>query len=302
MQFLPLEGRIHPGNRSPFQLGRPLLSKKGRRLRTKNFGEMEPSLCHEEHVADTNWLGILWVTWVKKHLIKNTNFWEVKERSNDSWNWKKDTQAVPHCAALQKMENWQWKPYISLAWYLVRPGTSFNLLLQRILMLSFNRTPWKALDCHYKRRMGMAERWRPASQGNIELHWTKNPLSQQGHSLFGGGTLLSPHTWNDLWARKTEVPWHKVVWFSDHIPQYSIGSWLALLDRLLTRQRTASWANIYDLACIYCNEVVEDTRYHFFSCRTNHTIWKAILNRLHVPQSKGPREVELQHIILVSRI
>lgn len=39
--------------------------------------------------------GSLWVAWVRVELLKATNFWEVKEKTNDSWCWRKILKLCP---------------------------------------------------------------------------------------------------------------------------------------------------------------------------------------------------------------
>ncbi|KAH1131185.1 hypothetical protein J1N35_002563 [Gossypium stocksii] len=58
----------------------------------------------------------------------------------------------------------------------------------------------------------------------------------------------------------------KVCWFQMHIPNHSLIDWMALLDRLPTKQRLASRGLNIKSSCSFCRREVERGDHLFFGC------------------------------------
>ncbi|KAE8713050.1 hypothetical protein F3Y22_tig00110220pilonHSYRG00130 [Hibiscus syriacus] len=53
------------------------------------------------------------------------------------------------------------------------------------------------------------------------------------------------------WKVKTPVvPWHKLLWFPLHVPKHAIIVWIAILDRLSTRDRLLRMNSVVDPSCL----------------------------------------------------
>ncbi|XP_039064463.1 uncharacterized protein LOC120209551 [Hibiscus syriacus] len=52
--------------------------------------------------------------------------------------------------------------------------------------------------------------------------------------------------WDKVRSSSEKVPWHRLVWFPGHIPKFSLISWMAILDRLPTKDRLARFGIVID--------------------------------------------------------
>lgn len=71
--------------------------------------------------------------------------------------------------------------------------------------------------------------------------------------------------WQSFRAHAPIVPWCDIVWGFFSIPKCSFIFWLAIQDRLLTKDRMASFDMHTDLRCLLCNGGPESV-FHIFSC------------------------------------
>ena len=46
------------------------------------------------------------------------------------------------------------------------------------------------------------------------------------------------------------MEWHKLLWGSSTVPKYSFIAWMAVLDRLSTKDRMQSWGIVVDRQCV----------------------------------------------------
>lgn len=60
--------------------------------------------------------------------------------------------------------------------------------------------------------------------------------------------------------------WTKLVWHQLAIPKCSFTLWLALKDRLLTKERMHRFGMHTDLSCMLCNNAIESNEHLFSSC------------------------------------
>ncbi|XP_039032920.1 uncharacterized protein LOC120168183 [Hibiscus syriacus] len=72
--------------------------------------------------------------------------------------------------------------------------------------------------------------------------------------------------WNNIRDRKSKVAWHKVVWFSAHIPKFSLIAWMVILDRLPTKDRLCRFAMVTDSSCGLCGADLESRNHLFMDC------------------------------------
>ena len=74
-----------------------------------------------------------------------------------------------------------------------------------------------------------------------------------------------------------KVGWDKLIWFSYHIPKHPVISWMAILNRLPTKDRLLSWGIEVDGRCLFCQSELETRDHLFFGCRYSKSIWEAVL-------------------------
>uniref|UniRef100_A0A803Q8P1 Reverse transcriptase zinc-binding domain-containing protein n=1 Tax=Cannabis sativa TaxID=3483 RepID=A0A803Q8P1_CANSA len=68
---------------------------------------------------------------------------------------------------------------------------------------------------------------------------------------------------NPNWEK---VSWSNEVWSRLNIPKHSFLLWLAMLNKLKTRDRLFKHGYIDGAECIFCNNVAETTNHLFFEC------------------------------------
>lgn len=102
------------------------------------------------------------------------------------------------------------------------------------------------------------------------------PTDNNGKDIFlwrrgptGGFTnkFSSKITWELLSVPSPEVTWHSTVWFKEEVPRCTFITWLAMLERLPTRDRLIPWGLTVPNCCVLCNGGVESHSHLFFECR-----------------------------------
>ncbi|XP_057248155.1 uncharacterized protein LOC130590159 [Beta vulgaris subsp. vulgaris] len=95
-----------------------------------------------------------------------------------------------------------------------------------------------------------------------------------------GYTIKAGYDW--LQGQQLRVPWHYWVWNSLNIPKHSFIAWLAMLERLKTKERLFKSGVCTDKACLFC-DVGEDSCLHiFFRCSYSATICDQILRWMNI--------------------
>ncbi|XP_016699868.1 uncharacterized protein [Gossypium hirsutum] len=59
--------------------------------------------------------------------------------------------------------------------------------------------------------------------------------------------------WEDIRVKGRKVSWHRLLWFPLHIPKHSIIAWMAILNRLPTRDSLVSMGLTVDAGCLLCS-------------------------------------------------
>ncbi|XP_019087642.1 PREDICTED: uncharacterized protein LOC109127430 [Camelina sativa] len=86
-------------------------------------------------------------------------------------------------------------------------------------------------------------------------------------------TFSSKETWEQVRHRSLLVPWADIVWFKQHVPRYSFIAWLAMLNRLPTRDRLHRWGMNVPISCVLCSSGVESHAQIFFECPFATDLW-----------------------------
>ncbi|KAF8051451.1 hypothetical protein N665_1724s0005 [Sinapis alba] len=85
---------------------------------------------------------------------------------------------------------------------------------------------------------------------------------------------------SQTWRIRPTFHWHMGVWFSGATPKYSVISWIAVHNRLATRDRLLKWNNQADVICILCQTSLEMRDHIYFSCLYFETIWKNLMVKI----------------------
>ena len=91
-----------------------------------------------------------------------------------------------------------------------------------------------------------------------------------------GEKYKTAEVWSVIRLKKEKVTWHKLVWSTSNVPKHAFISWLAVLNRLPTKDRLRAWGIDMDGSCAFCNE--QETCDHlFFGCSFTKELWKKVL-------------------------
>ena len=91
-----------------------------------------------------------------------------------------------------------------------------------------------------------------------------------------GEKYKAAEVWSAIRPKKGKVTWHKLVWSTFNVPKHAFISWLAVLNRLPTKDRLRAWGIIIDGSCAFFNE--QKTRDHlFFRCSFIKELWIKVL-------------------------
>ncbi|XP_039026534.1 uncharacterized protein LOC120160184 [Hibiscus syriacus] len=83
--------------------------------------------------------------------------------------------------------------------------------------------------------------------------------------------------WDKIRIKRMKVCWHKLIWYPLHIPKHSLISWMALLNRLPTRDRLQKLGLCSDSTCVNCCQDQESRDHLFSHCPFAIGLWKAVL-------------------------
>ncbi|KAI8529925.1 hypothetical protein RHMOL_Rhmol11G0013000 [Rhododendron molle] len=103
------------------------------------------------------------------------------------------------------------------------------------------------------------------------IRWTLTP----------NGQFTVASLWDKLRTPFPSVVWHKLVWFSAHIPKSSFITWLAIQNRLSTADRLVMFGMNLSPQCSFCQES-ESHDHLFFNCTFSQQVWCTILSKIHV--------------------
>lgn len=80
--------------------------------------------------------------------------------------------------------------------------------------------------------------------------------------------------WLALNPQDPIIPWHKSVWFKNHIPKHAFMTWVVAWNRLHTRDMLRRWIINVPSSCILCNSRDESRDHLFFDCVFSTRIWR----------------------------
>jgi len=89
--------------------------------------------------------------------------------------------------------------------------------------------------------------WKPARSDDLVDIQSRLPKIQLGDedkpvwTISWKGVFVSSNTWDFMRKMKQEVRWWPIVWFHQAIPKQAFILFLAVLNRLSTRERVVAW-------------------------------------------------------------
>ncbi|KAL9668147.1 hypothetical protein QQ045_002522 [Rhodiola kirilowii] len=89
-------------------------------------------------------------------------------------------------------------------------------------------------------------------------------------------------TYNTLSDLRETVEWHKLVWNAFNAPRDSFNAWLAIQNKLLTRDRLSQWGVPSSKSCALCDTEDESRDHLFFECRVTQEVWNKVMHFLQI--------------------
>ncbi|KAG7539923.1 Reverse transcriptase zinc-binding domain [Arabidopsis thaliana x Arabidopsis arenosa] len=234
--------------------------------------------------------GSLWVSWVRINLIGHRNFWTLNPSYSGSWIWKKLCKlrglarpfVVCDIGTGQTASFWQdnWTglgPLIDLT----GPngpqvvGMPLDSLVRDALR---GRDWWLSSSRSRNPIISLLKDSLPDAESMVDsLHddlYLWKPDNHAPSNIFS-----TARTWTAINPDGVTVPWHKSVWFNDHIPKHAFIAWVVAWNRLHTRDRLRSWGLSISPACVLCNSGLESRNHLFFDCDFSTEVWRYFTSR-----------------------
>ena len=98
---------------------------------------------------------------------------------------------------------------------------------------------------------------------------------QSGNSLVKT-TLYVAVVWRELRPKQETVGWNRLLRTST-VPKHVIIAWMAIQNKLPSKDRLASWVMEVELECVLCHHELESRNHLFFGCKFSCGIWQQIL-------------------------
>ncbi|XP_038996812.1 uncharacterized protein LOC120121549 [Hibiscus syriacus] len=117
-------------------------------------------------------------------------------------------------------------------------------------------------------------------EGSPNFSWSFNRILKlwpEALLVITNRTLTIKHIWMEIRMNGDKVKWQSLIWYPYHILKLSIITWMAILDRLPTRDRLLRIGITTLGDCVLCNEMMENMSHLFFECPMAANLWDSIL-------------------------
>ena len=107
-------------------------------------------------------------------------------------------------------------------------------------------------------------------------------------SLSRDGMFSIKSVWNEWRVKKPKVFWAQLIWFPAHIPRVSMIVWVAIWNRLNTREKLMKIGVGSDSKCGLCQSETESHDHLFFNCPYSSRVWRVLKNKCNVSWGDRP--------------
>lgn len=217
----------------------------------------------------------LWILWIHQCLFKNKVFWTAKIPYKCPWN-------------LRKILNMR-RDALQFVSYTIGPHSQFRLwhdpwLIQPSLLSYLGTSIVSIMESNnmaYVNSIISNGIWSPSGSNHVQAIELRHLLAScrigtEDVVLWNGQKHVSLSiVWDSLRRRGSPPPWLGAIWHQFHIPKCAFFTWLALRQRLLTKEKMLSFGIRTDPNCVLCNNHVETTAHLFSSCQFTLAILRA---------------------------
>lgn len=255
--------------------------------------------------------GSLWVSWVRRNLIGEENFWPLEPRRRGSWIWKAICKLRPIARPMVFCEvgsgitasfwhdNWMGLgPLIEVVGD--RGPQVSGLSIEGPVLEALTRDGWW-LDRSRSRSplLTLFKSCLPEAQPILSSVEDDRYVWHPG-AVRGSGRFSTRETWRALFPAPPHVFWHKAVWFTGRVPKHAFLAWIAARDRMVTRDRLIRWGLSVPPNCVLCSGHEENRQHLFFDCSFSDRVWSYFMSRLNVSPPTAFEDV-LRWLVAPSR-
>lgn len=231
----------------------------------------------------------LWVAWNHSTRLRNGNFWTAKPANHHSWIWKALLSLCPLAKRFLRgnigdghtLSYWydHWNELGPLIDIVGPIGPQLTSIQESAVVAEGTSVSGWILPSARTRTLSLASI-------RSTLIGTAPPSDNRGPDTYDWFVDGSPRsrfsaqlTWENLRPRDTTKPWAASVWYKGCIPKHDFTYWVAHLNRLPVRARTATWGPNRPSLCCICQAYTETRDHLFFHCRFSNLIWHQVLSR-----------------------
>ncbi|XP_050217477.1 uncharacterized protein LOC126668315 [Mercurialis annua] len=184
----------------------------------------------------------LWANWVSVNKLKRMSFWGITKPHEASWSWRQLLNIRNRIAGERFPE------------VVVKDSEVDKCAMMSILF-----------------QFGIMNNFKVQTNSADEVT-----------CMSTNGSFSIKACWKFINPTEPVIPWTSIVWFKGNIPRFSFITWLALMNRLLTRDKLFKWKVIQDEKCCFCNTASESINHLFFECSYSRGIWNRLLADMNI--------------------
>ena len=225
-------------------------------------------LYHLWRIINARRTSSLWINWVLSSWIKNMSIWTIKVPAKASWCFKKILLLRP--LAIRYVKYYVGNHSQHLFWH--DPWLDNKPIIQSFnpQLISILESSSSAMVCDFIDNSSWVF---PISNHfwaiDLRLKVFQTPIHDADDLQWNDLNFRDVNVtsiWQSLRPPETPPPWIEAVWHPLGIPKCAFIFWLALKDRLLTKERMASFDMETDLRCCLCANAIENVSHLFGSC------------------------------------
>ena len=210
----------------------------------------------------------LWITWFKRIYLKRKAFWTMEISGKTPWCVRKILQARPlalrfiryQLGATSNFSFWN-DPWLDNKPLLTRFDDTIiseaASTKEDVVADFIHNATWNLPTSNHTLIMELREMVLPVTIHQYDaITWADNQAKFVSTSLI----------WNSIRLSSNTVPWTSAVWHALSIPKCAFIFWLALKNRLLTKERMVRFGLGNDSTCDFCHTDTETNAHLFSSC------------------------------------
>ncbi|KAL0556476.1 hypothetical protein IC582_004990 [Cucumis melo] len=241
--------------------------------------------------------GSLWVAWVEAYILKGRSVWDVDSRVGRSWYLRailRKREKLKHLVRMKVGNGNSCRVWLD-SW--LPGGAILEQVGERVMYDAASRREARLSDfidpdgewLWPRVSLDLIDLWERVQEVSPCLSVSDSWVWVPGHQ--GGFSIAS--AWEAVRPRGGRVLWDGLLWGGGNIPKHSFCAWLAIKDRLGTRDRLHRWDSSVLLSCILCQGGMESRDHLFFSCSFGGDVWSRVLRIMASSHRIGHWGVEL---------